>query len=62
MIRGRIFRKMIRVLARKSELQAKVGVTDQKSELQWGRPPESEPNRPEKERESGLGASAENPP
>ena len=26
----------------------KVGVTDQKSELQPGRPPESEPNRPEK--------------
>ena len=40
----------------------KVGVTVQKSELQWGRPPESEPNRPEKEPESGLGASAENPP
>ena len=40
----------------------KVGVTDQKSELQWRRPPESEPNRPEKEPETGLGASAENPP
>ena len=36
----------------------KVGVTDQKP----GRPPESEPNRPDKEPEWRLGASAENPP
>ena len=40
--------------------RAKVGFTDQKSELQPGRPPECEPNRPEKEPESGLGASTEN--
>ena len=33
----------------------KVGVADQKSELQTGRPPEKEP-------EWGLGASAETPP
>ena len=39
----------------------KVGVTGQKSELQPGRPPKSEPNRPEKAPESGFGASAENP-
>ena len=61
MIRGRIFREMIRVSAQKSQLQAKVGVTDQKSELQPGRPPESEPNRPEKGPEWRLGASTENP-
>ena len=29
-------------------LQAKVGVMDQKSELQPGRPPETEPSRPER--------------
>ena len=40
----------------------KVGVTGQKSELQPGRPPESEPNRPEKAPEWGLGASTENTP
>ena len=40
----------------------KVGVTGQKSELQPGRPPESEPNRPEKGPEWRLGASTENPP
>ena len=46
-----------------------VRVTSQKSELQTksqsysrGRPPESEPNRPEKEPEWRLGASTENPP
>ena len=33
----------------------KVGVTDQKSEIQPGRPPESEPNRPKKGPEWGLG-------
>ena len=40
----------------------KIGVTGQKSELQLGRPPESEPNRPEKGPEWRLGASTENPP
>ena len=60
MIRGRIFSEMIRVSAQNPE--PKVGVTDQKSELQPGRPPESEPNRPEKGPESGFGASTENPP
>ena len=40
----------------------KVGVTDEKSEIQPGRPPESEPNRPEKGPEWGLCASTENPP
>ena len=39
----------------------KVGVTDQKSEIQPGRPPESKPNRLEKGPEWGLGASAETP-
>ena len=64
MIRGQIFREMIRVSARKSEFNCyrpKVGVTDQKSELQPGRPPEPEPNRPEKAPEWRLGASTENP-
>ena len=46
----------VRVTGQKSELQTK------KSELQPGRPPESEPNRPEKAPELGLGASTENPP
>ena len=50
------FRPKVRVTDQKSELQT------QKSELQWGRPPESEPNCPEKKPESGLGASTENPP
>ena len=40
----------------------KVGDTDQKSEIQPGRPPESEPNRPEKGPEWGLGAFTEPPP
>ena len=39
----------------------KVGVTDQKSEIQPGRPPESEPNRPKTGPEWGLGASTETP-
>ena len=51
---------MIRIQARKSDLQAKVGVADQKSELQPGRPPESEPNHREKGPEWGLGAFTEN--
>ena len=57
MIRERIFSEMIRVSGQKSELhlQAKVGVTDQKSELQLGRAPSSELNRPEKAREWGVG-------
>ena len=54
--------EMIRIRARKSTYGPKVGVTDHKSELQPGRPPESEPNRPEKEPESGLDASTETPP
>ena len=44
-----------------ADYRPKVGATDQKSELQPGRPQESEPNRPEKEPESGFGASTENP-
>ena len=45
-----------------SGLGPKVRVTDhQKWELQPGRPPESEPNCPEKEPEWGLGVSTENP-
>ena len=45
-----------------SDSGPKVGVTDQKSEIQLGRAPESEPNRPEKGPEWGLGASTETPP
>ena len=53
---------MIRVSARESELQAKSRrYRGSKSELQQGRPPESELNRPEREPELGLGASTENP-
>ena len=40
----------------------KVGVTDQKSELQWGRPPESEPNRPEKKPRIGFRCFYRKPP
>ena len=40
----------------------KVGVTDQKSEIQPGRPPESEPNRPEKGPRMGLRGFYRNPP
>ena len=54
MIRGRIFSEMIRVSAQSQSYKPKVGVTAQKSELQPGRPSESEPNRPEKEPEYGV--------
>ena len=43
MIQGHIFSEMIRIQTRQSELQAKIGVTDQKSGLQLGRP--QNPNR-----------------
>ena len=56
MIRGRIFSEMIRISARKSELQVK-----SRSYKPPGRPPKSEPNRPEKAPESGFGASTETP-
>ena len=63
MIRGRIFREMIRVSAGKSELQAKSRSCRPKVGVYSGADPQN-PNRigPEKEPESGLGASAENPP
>ena len=62
MISGRTFSEMIRNFGPESQSYGpKVGVTDQKSELQPGRPPESELNRPEKGPESGLGASTELP-
>ena len=62
MIRGKFLSEMIRVLVQKSELQAESRSYRPKSELQPGRPPKSEPNRPEKGPESGLRASTENPP
>ena len=52
---------MIWIRPRKSELQAKIGDRGQKSEIQPGRLPESEPNRPEKGPEWGLGACTETP-
>ena len=55
-IQGQIFSEMIRVRAQKSELQAK------SQSYSWAGPPESEPNRPERGPEWGLGASTENPP
>ena len=58
MIRRRIFREMIRVSARNSELQAKSRSHRPKVRVTVGQTP----NRPETEPESGLGASAENPP
>ena len=54
---GANFSEMIRASAQQS-----IGVTGQKSELQPGRPPESEPNPPEKGPEWRLGASTENTP
>ena len=61
MIRGQIFSGMIRIQARKSEIQA--GSRSYRPETKSRRySPESEPNRPEKGPEWGLGASAENPP
>ena len=45
-----------------SDSSPKVRVTGRKSELRMGRPPESEPNRPDKGPEWGLGASTENHP
>ena len=62
MIRGQIFSEMIRIQAESQSYRLKVGVTDQKSEIQPGRPPKSEPNRPEQGPEWGLGASTETPP
>ena len=61
MIPGRLFSEMIRIWPKSQSYRPKVGVTDQISELQLGRPPDSEPNRLEKEPESGFGASTENP-
>ena len=58
MIRGQIFSGMIRIRARKSELQAESQL--QTKSRRYG--PKSEPNRPEKGPEWGLGASTENPP
>ena len=60
MIRGRIFSEMI--WPKSQSYRPKVGGTDQKTELQPGRPPESEPNRPKKAPGLGLGASTENLP
>ena len=53
-MQGRIFSEM--------SYRPKVGVTDQKSELQPDRPPEFEPDRPEKAPECGSGASGRKPP
>ena len=56
MIRVQIFSEMIRIRARKPELRTK------SQSYSPADPPESEPNRPEKEPKSGLGASTEKPP
>ena len=58
---GSKFGEMIRVSARKSGLRAKSRSYRPKVRAPVGRRPESELNRPEKEPESGLGASTENP-
>ena len=62
MIRGQIFGEMIRIQARKSELQAKSRSYGPKVRATAGQTPESEPNHPEKGPEWGLGASTEKPP
>ena len=64
MIRGRISSEIIRIQARESESQTEsrsYGPKKKKSELQSGRPPQSEPNHPGKGPERVLGASTENP-
>ena len=48
MIRGQISVNWFGFGPESQSFRPKVGVTDRKSELQPGRPPESEPNRPEK--------------
>ena len=54
---------MMRIQARKSELQAESRSYRPKVGDTAGQPPEeSEPNRPAKGPEWGLGASTENPP
>ena len=62
MIWGRIFNEMIRIQAESQIYRPEVGDTARKSGLQPRRPPESEPNRPDKVPESGSGASTENHP
>ena len=62
MIRGHAFSGMIRIRARKSELHAESRSYRPKVGDTAGQTPESEPNRPEKGPEWGLGASTENPP
>ena len=62
MIGGRIFSKLIRIRARKSELRPESRSYRPKVRVTAGETPESEPNRPEKAPELGLGASTENPP
>ena len=62
MIRERISSEMIRIQARKSELQAKSRSYGPKFRVTAGQAPESEPNRPEKAPEWGLAASSGNPP
>ena len=57
MSRGQTFSEMIRIRARKSELQAKSRSYRPKVRVT----PESEPNCPEKGPEWGLGASTESP-
>ena len=62
MIRGRIFSEMIRISARKSELQAKSRSYRPKVRVTAGQTPKIRTESPGKAPESGLGASTENPP
>ena len=63
MSRGRLFSEMIRIQARKSELQAKVGVTDQKVRVTAGQTPRIRADLLRKGApEWGLDASTEYPP
>ena len=55
-IRGQIFSEMIRIQVRKSELRP---LRTKSQSYSRADPPESEPNRPEKEPESDLGASTD---
>ena len=62
MIRGRNFSEMIRIQARKSELQAKSRSSRPKVRVTAGQTPRIPTESPRKAPEWGLGASTENPP
>ena len=62
-VRGPIFSEMNRVSVPESQsYRPKVGLQTKRPGYSRGDAPESEPNWPEKQPESGVGASTDNPP